>query len=139
MQSVNIELLSKNVALTVTRRTFNNSRKADISKVSTGEADETAAKSRLKLSKKLLESPQLDAINEHLAAVYKWVEMRSMPSGFKPGIYLVKLTEVANFEKAFGEACEKLYGELLPAFAAAYPEQIEAARSLDISELSGTG
>jgi hypothetical protein len=132
MNNVNIELLSKNVALTVTRKTFNNSRKADMSQISLkdhNDDDEEKAKARMRLKKQLLISPELDAINEHLGEVYKWVQARSMPSFFKDGVYLVKLSEVSTFEAKFSESLEKL-SKLVRAFQDKYEEQKAEARTV---------
>lgn len=125
MQTVNIELLRNSVALTITMRAFANRRQGDM-----GGVQVNADKRRLSLSKKLIESDEYDAIRAFQTEVYQWCVKRSVPSYFKDGLYLVKLSEVQNFEDKLRSAVEKLQSELLPAFVQSYPRQVEDARTV---------
>src|SRR5689334_11598989 len=119
MQTVSIELFREAVAFTLTMRKFNNRRKGDM-----GQVETDTKKERLKLSKKLLESPQLDKISEFQAELYKWCTMRCMPSFFKDGVYIVKLSEVASFEEKLNQARAEM-SELIGAFQGVYERQID--------------
>jgi hypothetical protein len=122
MQTVGIELFREAVAFTLTLRKFNNRRKGDMKHVETD-----TKKERLNLSKKLLDSPELDAITEFQADLYRWCTMRCMPSFFKDGIYIVKTSEVAAFESKLNQARGEM-AELIGTFQGAYDRQIDQAR-----------
>lgn len=123
VETVDIDLLRNSVAFTLTMRKFSNRRSGDMAHINV-EAD----KSRLKLTKQLIVSPELDRISEFQAELYKWVTMRSVPSFFKEGLYLVKLNMIEAFEAKLAGAVEELDNALVGNLIAAYPAQIDAAR-----------
>lgn len=125
--SVDAEIFRRAVCFTMTMRRFSNRRQGDVSKVREASGDSLTV-NRFKLSKKLIESPEFDAIVEFQGKLYKWATMRSTPSFFKEGIYLVKNEMVPEFEARLNEAVKELRDVLIPEFVAAYPGQIEEAR-----------
>lgn len=132
MQQVNVSLFKNAVAFTMTMKRFSNRRQGSVGallKDKDASGAETATdKKRLKLSKQLIDSPEYDAIAAYQAEVYQYLTMRSVPSFFKDGLYLVRLSEVENFEAKLKEAKEKLALQLVPALVDAYPNQIDEAR-----------
>lgn len=120
-----MELFRNACAFTLTMRKWSNRRKGDISKVIVD-----ADKARLKISKTLIESPELDTIKEFTSGLYKWCCERCNPSCFKDGIYLVKISEVPKFEDRLNKGQAQLMNDLVPAFLEAYPKQIEASRAI---------
>jgi len=123
VKTVDVNLFRDAVAFTMTLRKWGNRRSGDMAKV---EMD--ASKSRFKLSKQLVESPELDAINQHQGEVYKWCLERSVPSFFKDGLYLVRLSEVENFEAKLKEETAKMQA-LIKDFCDAYPKRKDEARA----------
>ncbi len=89
-----VAALRNAMLFSLTRRAWSNRIKADKAKVQT-----TAAKKNLNLTKRLLNSKELDAIESHLADTYNWCLARAMPStALRRGIYLVKRDMVLEFE-----------------------------------------
>jgi hypothetical protein len=84
-------IAAKTICLSIQKRSFGNSRKASMSVV-TVEAD----KALLRLTKTLLDSPELVAIGKHDSKVANAIEKVSFPSNFKAGVYLVSVTRVTE-------------------------------------------
>lgn len=123
MQTVNIDLFKDAFAFTMKLKRFSNRRQGNLSGVDVG-----ADKSRFKLTKKLIESKELDAITEYQTELYTWATGRSVPSFFRDGVYLVKKSMAEEFNAKLEAGVYKLQNELVPAMLATYPEAIEAAR-----------
>jgi len=117
MNRSDITILRQAMLFSLTRRVWSNRQQADSDRVQT-----TGDKDKLNLTKKLLNSPELNAINEHLNEVYKWCLNRAMPSTtIRRGIYFVKQTMIAEFEARLQAAQRKLRDELVPTFINTYP------------------
>jgi len=99
-----------------------NRAKADVSRVET-DADKT----RLSLSKLLVNSEEYDAICEYSGALRKWVRLRTMPSYFADGVYLVKVDAYQEISEKM-RAARAEYMELVEKFVAVYPTKVNEAR-----------
>jgi hypothetical protein len=117
-------VLRNAMLFSLTRRAWSNHIRADKAKVET-----TADKKNLNLTKRLLNSPELDKVTDHLNETYDWCLARAMPStALRRGIYLVKRDMVAAFEAYLTAAERRLKDELIPAFLGTYDEcQLEMA------------
>lgn len=119
-----ITILRQAMLFSLTRRVWSNRQQADKVHIQT-----TGDKKKLNLTKQLLNSPELDAINEHLNEVYKWSLNRAMPSTtIRRGIYFVKQTMISEFEARLIAAQRKLRDVLVPAFIRTYPLCVLAMR-----------
>jgi len=122
----------------LTRCAWGNYRKADRSKVTvSGHATDGSAATnesvgnRVNVTKKLIESPELDAVHEHMNKVYVWCKDRSMSSTAickGKGIYFVKNDQVEIFEQTLTEARRVLHEEVVPAFLETYEQYKQAAK-----------
>ena len=101
---------------------FGNSRQGSLEQVDT-EAD----KSMLRLSKVLLDSPELAATVTLDGQVLKWLGLRSVPSFFKRGVYSVKPGAVPEIEAQLRQF-RQLREAAVEAFGQVYEAQAEAAR-----------
>lgn len=135
MTTIDAEIFRKAVCFTVTFRKFSNRRRGRVENVKSEETTELGAKAdksldpkRFKITKKLIDSPQLDAISEYQRKLYEWICNRSNPSHFKEGIYLVKNDLVPAFESKLRAALEELHNTYVPALLEQYEAQIEQAR-----------
>lgn len=124
IRAIDVALLRSAVLFSLKIRRMGNRRQANLDLVNVGMTD----KNRMKLSKQLIVSDELDAIGTFQAELYKWVKARSNPSFFRDGLYLVKTTEVNAFEEALKAARTKLQGELVPKLQEAYPAHIQTAK-----------
>ena len=120
---IDLEKFKDALGFTVTFKKWGNRRKADITKVETD-----ADKNQLGLTKKLIKSKELDAINSFFAELRGWVYGRTVP-GFKKGFQLAgkdaKPTIEARLKKAVAEELPPLIATLQLAF----PGQVEDARA----------
>lgn len=111
-----LQVLRNAMLFSLTRHTWSNRRKADKSRVQTD-----ADKKRLNVTKQLMVSPELDAINEHLNEIYTWCLDRSMPSNaVRRGIYFVSRDMIQPFEAQLAQARRRLRDDLIPAFLATF-------------------
>jgi hypothetical protein len=123
MQKIDVNLFRNACAFTLTMRRFSNRRQGDLSKV-----DVDADKRRFRLSKQLIDSPEYDSIVAFQSQTYQWCTNRSVPSYFKDGLYLVKLSEVDALESRLRAAVTRLQAEFVPKLMEVYPDQVELAR-----------
>jgi hypothetical protein len=140
-----VDLFKEATLFALTLHQFGNRKSVDKNKVklvvegmeSSAEASEDSAEKveekapdsgSLNTTKRLLKCDELSAITSYQDEVKEWCLKRSMPAGFRPGLYLVKLTEVDNFRAELKKAKEHMASELVPAFIAAYPQAIEEAK-----------
>jgi Protein of unknown function (DUF3150) len=131
-------IYAKTVAISVDRSKFGNRRKVSLANVNV-ELDvpsaaervdnERADKSMLALSKKLLQSPELKAITTLDNEVQAFMDNRSVPAFFKPGIYLVPLKAVEEVEAGLVAFRDKRI-VLRDAFLAVYPATVEAMKDV---------
>ena len=134
IRQVKADLLKEAVLLTVTFRKFGNRRKANVKQLTENENGESTGSlacnetKRLKVSKQLIESKELQAIINYQMELYSWVKSKTVPSFIKEGFYLLNLSEVKTVQDKFAEAQDKLK-DLVNKFAEAYPNQIEEAKA----------
>src|ERR1043166_2625480 len=123
-QKKDIDLLKDAVLFSVTLHCAFGNRKT----VPKGKITSEAADSRTNATVKLIESPELDAIEKHLRATKDWCLGRCMPSFIYRGVNILKLSEAESVDAQIAAANRALKDELVPAFLAAYPGQIQDAR-----------
>lgn len=117
---------------------FGNVRKANIDKVAldtaaTPDADadqraEKKAKKVMQLKKQLLISKEYDAIKSFYGELRTWIYGNTVPSFFREGFQLASLEAVAPIEARMKKAIQLELPELVKAFVAAYPAQVEESR-----------
>ena len=118
------DLFSRAVLLKLSFSRFGNTRQAPLSKV-----EVAADKARLRLSKKLLISPELDAVESFDNKLREWVEGRSLPlSGFS-GVKVLALEAIEPVNERLVKAENEERPELIEKFVLAYPAQAEQARA----------
>lgn len=93
------QLLENTVVLSYTMKKWGNSRKADKDKIQT-DSDKT----RLKISKQLIECPEYDAITSYQSQIRQWLNLRAVPSFFRDALMLVKTDTVDRVERFLGDA-----------------------------------
>lgn len=87
-----------------------------------------ASKEMVSASKKLFDQcDELDAINSHMWATKKWVEARSLPSGFRGGIYFVRTSAVEEIDTYLEERAEEMR-PLVESFVAVLDQRIAEAK-----------
>ena len=115
-------MLDRAVLLQIETSRFGNSRRVSSTYVRTD-----ADLELLSLTKKLLDSPELNAIGQHDSQVKNFLKTKCLPSIIKKGVFLIPL---ASFERvntrlnAFASERE----ELVRSFIALYPAQKEMAQ-----------
>ncbi len=113
-----VTVLRNAMLFSLTRHAWSNHRKADKSKFT---AD--ANKAKLNMTKRLIESAELDAITDHLNEVYNWCLARAMPStSMRRGVYFVKKSMIPEFEAKLAEFREELRTKYVPAFMRTYAD-----------------
>jgi hypothetical protein len=116
-------ILRQAMLFSLTRHAWSNRREGDKTAIET-----TADKKNLNMTKRLLNCKELDAVNEHLNAIYEWCFSHAMQSRTRKGIYFVKRDMIPEFEARLAEANRKLREDLVPALVAAYPAARESMR-----------
>lgn len=121
IEPVENDLLKKAVCLSVNFSKMGNSRK-----VPSGAVEVDADKTMIHVSKTLIDSDELQAIERHDGEMKRYLASRCLPSLFKQGIYLLP---VALIDEVDGKITEFLAErkKLVDAFIAVYPERVEAA------------
>lgn len=122
-RNLNIDLFNNAVLFTITLRAWGNRRKA-----STDVVDTTADKSRLHLTKKLLQTKELAAIYRFQRDTKDWCLKRSMPAFIRNGVYVVKLDMVEEFEKRLRAALEEQRERYIPDLLGVYDASIKDAQ-----------
>jgi hypothetical protein len=122
------DFFAKAVCLTLAMGRFGNTRKAPLTNVQV-----QADKNRLRLSKQLLVSPELDRIETFDNGLRVWVQSRClpMPAVFK-GSYVLPLGAVEEVNARLSEKDER--PALVEEFCGAYPAAIRQAQS-DLGDL----
>lgn len=116
------QLLQNTVVLSYTMKKWGNSRKADKEKIQTD-----SDKSRLKLSKELIECPEYAAITSYQGQIRQWLHLRAVPSFFRDALMLVKIDMTDAVEKYLQRAQQVQIG-MVEQLIAVYPERKEDAR-----------
>jgi hypothetical protein len=123
-------LFEKAVCLTLAIGRFGNTRKAPLTNVQV-----QADKNRLRLSKQLLVSPELEKVESYDSALRTWVQSRClpMPAVFK-GSYVLPLGAVEEVHARLERAEREERPILVDDFCRSYPAAIEQAQ-LDLGDL----
>jgi len=140
-RTVDLERFRNTCGFTATFKCWGNSRKAPVEKIKTeadgdgnkalASAQDTKAKERLKLSKKLIVSEEYDAIKSFFGELRSWTYDHTVPSFFKEGFQLCSNHPEAlqalidKYEKAITTDLPALVDKLI----AAYPNQVLTARA----------
>src|ERR1035437_3169617 len=114
-------IFDKAVLLSVDFGLLGNSKKVNPAMIET-DADRT----RIGVSKKLIDSPELDAIRKFDATIRRWLYSIALPGMFKSGIYLWPILAVEDAEQRLREAETKRL-ELVEKFYAAYEAETRDA------------
>lgn len=126
------DIYASTLALALDRSTFGNKRKVSMGAVDVRVADaeenghatdQAADKNMLTLSKKLLNSTELKAINGLDGEVVRYLNTVCVPSFFKPGIHLVPLPLVDQVDAKLVEFAAKRTA-LVEEFVAVYPSAV---------------
>lgn len=120
-------IFEKCVLMSINLGKFGIHRKADKTKMET-----PADKEMVTFGKKLLDSPELKAIEQLDSQIYRYLQwnggMRSLPFNFKDGIYLIPLSLLQEVEFKLLWFVE-LRDKLVKAFLKVYEKQIEDAEN----------
>jgi hypothetical protein len=88
-----------------------------------------ASKEMVSASKRLFaDCEELDAIRSHMSKTKKWVEARSLPSGFRGGIWFVKTTAVEELDTYLDERAKEM-DPLVQAFVDVLDQRISEAKA----------
>lgn len=116
----------KNAAgLTTTSRLWGVRRKADLSKVDTADTD----KSRLALSKVLIQCDEYEAIKSAFGSLTAWIYSRTVPSFFKKGFQLASVAAVPEIEEELNAFASVRLPVLVQDLASVYPAKVDEARA----------
>jgi len=140
MKKLNSNILENATLFTLTLSAWGNRAKGSLDEASFhgnenlfGDGEEEITnepdKKRLSLSKRLIKSDEYKALRRAQTDIKKWCIDRCMPSFLKDGIFIVSLNQVREFETKLAETKANIRDVLVPAFIAAYPNQVEEART----------
>jgi hypothetical protein len=125
IEAVEASFFEKAVCLTLTIGRFGNTRKAPLTSV-----EVRADKSRLRLSKQLLVSPELDEIESYDNGLRSWVQSRCLPMpGVFKGSYLLPLGAIEEVNGRLGRAEKIERPVLIDEFCQAYPDKVQLAQA----------
>lgn len=124
-RTVDVNKFKNAVGLTTTSRLWGVRRKADIAKVDTSTAD----KSRLALSKVLIQCDEYEAIKSAFGSLTAWVYGRTVPSFFKKGFQLASVQAVPEIEEELNAFASVRLPVLVQEFANVYPSKVDEARA----------
>ena len=110
------------VALSLYVRRYNGRAAASAQSITTD-----ADKSWLSLTKRLLDSPELEKVAGHDRWFKAWLTRKALPSFFRSGVYLVPSDLIGEIDAQI-ETYRVEREKLIDAFVAVYDEQVEAAR-----------
>jgi hypothetical protein len=127
---VNNDLGKRAFLLRVKFHSFGNSRKLDARKIQTD-----ADKSMLRASKKLLDSPELDAIRTSDGEIKRTIYDATLP-GFDDGLYFVPKPKYRKLEADLRQYANVTRPALIAALRAAYPARRQEAERLLGSEFN---
>lgn len=118
---------AKTVCLSLTLSRFGNKRKADM-----GDVQVEADKTLLRMSKTLLDSPELDAVKKHDAMTRAYIRSVSFRSLFRGGVVLVPVVMVPGIDATLADRAAERQG-LVDAAVATYGQRLAETRDrLDI-------
>lgn len=130
---VDMKLFETSRLLQLNVHCMGNRKKAPLSAVM---PEETTAKekkdavdrSRLRLTKRLLNCPEYDTIRSALGDIKKKCDAHAMPSYFAPGLRFVRTDMVPQFERWLLECNGELRTKLIPKLKRAWPAALEEAK-----------
>lgn len=99
-------------------------------RVDTGSIQTDADPEMVHVSKDILESAELKAVEQYRSDIKRWLKARCLPSPFRGGIYVIKLTLVEE-AMAFLEKAEEQDKQNVAAFMAFYREVHEQRNAED--------
>jgi hypothetical protein len=117
------QVTAKTICLAIKRGRFGNRRKASTQDV-TVESD----KILLSLSKTLIDSPELKAIQSRDNAMNTYIQTRCLKSLFKGGVFLLPVGLVMDVENELTKY-EQERNDLVDAAVAAYPKRVEETKA----------
>ena len=120
--SIKAELLKNSVAFSISCSRWGNLRRANKNEVVTG-----ADKDMLRLSKKLVDSEEYEAVVKLQNRIRKYVEDNSVPSFFHRGVFLIATNTVKDVED-YLERAKGTMKDMVEEFIQAYREQIIDAK-----------
>ncbi|HUD74848.1 MAG TPA: hypothetical protein VMQ76_07235 [Terracidiphilus sp.] len=121
-KTIDIKKFNNAVGFTATFRQWGNRRKADIDLIQSD-----ADKSRLGLSKQLIQSDEYDAIKSYFGQLRQWLYSRTVPSFFKEGFQLASLEAVEAIEARMRKAVAEDLPPLVAALVKEYPAKVAMA------------
>jgi hypothetical protein len=138
VEAPTVDLSKRTVLLNIEFHAFGNSKKLQSSQIAVQQTvaglaviDEQVKKSRIRASKALLESPELDAINQFDGRVKRHLDSVCLPYDVALRVVpFVKLREIDDELKGFGQERKAL----VQAFLDSYPKRCETA-STDLSSV----
>ncbi len=95
-------------------------------KLSATQIEVDADKDRVKASKSILDSKELQAIKGEQQSIGKALRKYCLPSPFRAGFYLVPIVSISDIDGILNQSQDKIFNELVPAFLAVYPALVEA-------------
>lgn len=120
-------LAKKSVCLSVTMGLFGNRKQASLADVTFGDAsdkEQQPDKSLLTLTKKLIDSEELQAIMQHDSRTSRMVGKYAFPSMFRSGIYLVSNLQVKEVDTLLAQRATERQA-LVNIAVVAYPQRVE--------------
>ena len=129
-KTIALERFKGSVGFTLILRRWGNARQGNVSTITTDDdpSQDKKTKARIKLTKKLIESKEFEAIASFQGALRQWIYSRTTPSFFREGFQLVKLEGVEMIEARLAKAQAEL-DELVATLCLVYPGQVDEARS----------
>lgn len=110
------------IGFTMKVSNWGNRRKADMSQVTTD-----AEKTRMKLSKELIQAKEYDDIKSYFGELRQWIYLRTVPSFFREGFQLTSLKAVDEIEAKMRQSQGEV-AELVEKLIAVYPVKIDEAK-----------
>lgn len=128
-KTVSLDRFKGAVGFTLLLRRWGNARQGNLSNVTTSDDpnQDTKTKERIKLTKKLIQSKEYEAICAFQGGLRQWIYSRTTPSFFREGFQLVKLEGVDGIEKRLEKAREEL-AELVATLCLMFPGQVDEAK-----------
>jgi hypothetical protein len=128
-KTVSLDRFKGAVGFTLLLRRWGNARQGSLANITTTEdvAQDKKTKERIKLTKKLIQSKEYEAICTFQGGLRQWIYSRTTPSFFREGFQLVKLEGVDGIEKRLEAARDEL-SELVATLCLVFPGQVEEAK-----------
>ncbi len=153
VQIINLERFKNTVLFSICIRRFGNSARikdmnaleqyiAESKQTTTDEDTEKngagpavfIASDRVKSSKALIRSPRLDRLNKAMNALKGRVETMSIPSYFRPGMFVSKQSNVLAVEQALKDGWAAIEARELNDFINGYPADVESAKTTPVKK-----